>query len=468
MNISNQKLINGVQDRYNRKQLQGVSFARDFDTLIGQYDSLKLIGLSRGLYNNNPLVNACINQKSQYAFSGAGEYRSLTSDDVAKPILDSAIKQWSKICEVSGMTFNDLQYLISTKLDIDGDVFVLFTKSKDGYPLLQLIESHCIGSRQDGKIDRGNLWEQKGVLYDKKTKRPIKYRVLGETEKDDILISVRDMMRISEPSSHLRGIPLVSSTINNLYDLNQSQDLLLTQHLLAASISMLETNETGSNQYNLDDDVSSTSSVNMETIDNGGGEVRYFKSGSGGKLEFLNSQNPHIYWQNYQDTLTNSAILALSWHRDLLGMSSGNGVFSRLALHQCNNAVVDRQNLLAPYFARMCNYAIATLITNGYLKLDLPVDWPECKFTKTKSLTVDLARDGKQILEEYKAGIKNLGEILAEGGIDHDEHVLERYREEAKRQILKQQVEKEFGVTINELDARLITPTQYQATTPTP
>jgi hypothetical protein len=158
------------------------------------------------------------------------------------------------------------------------------------------------------------------------------------------------------------------------------------------------------------------------------------------------------------------AILALDWSKNLLGLSDGTGVNDRLAIQICSKAVDDRQNLLNPVFARICNYALAKLIKNGFLDVEIAEDWYECKFTKPKKLTVDFARDGKQILEDYKAGLKNLGQILAEEGIDYQEHVLERYKEEAIRIQLKQQVEKEFGVEIDDLDARLITPTQYQAT----
>jgi capsid protein len=454
------KLIKAVEPRFNRKIVPAKALARDFDTIITQFDHEKLIGLSRGLYHNNPLVKSAIEQKSSYSIGAAFEYRSTSVNDAFKVKANNAIKQWSKICEVSGMTLNDVAYLASVKMDVDGDVFILLSESSGGYPQIQLIESHAIGSRESGKIDHGNLWEEKGVLYDKKTKRPIKYRVLAEDKKNDKLVSVRDLIRINEPATSLRGIPLVSSTINMLYDLEHSQELLLTQQLLAASISMVETNETGSNTFNLDDDTNDTP-MNYEVINHDGGELRYIKAGTGSKLEFLENSNPNTNWQEYQDTLTNMAILALDWCRNLLGMSDSTGVNDRLALQQCAKACVDRQTLMTPYLARICNYALSKLIKNGFLVIDdLPEDWFECVFTKPKSLTVDYARDSKAILEEYKTGIKNLSQILAEEGIDYEEHIRSRYREEALRIKLREETEKEFGVSLNELDARLINANQ--------
>jgi capsid protein len=454
-----EKVIKAVETRYNRKIVPAKAFARDFDSLLSQYDQQKLISLSRGLFYNNPICKAAIEQKSSYSIGAAFEYRNGSADDDFKVTVNKALKAWSKICEVSGMTLNEVAYITSIKMDVDGDVFVLLSESKEGYPLIQLIEAHAIGSRQMGKIDQGNLWEEKGVLYDKKTKRPIKYRLLADNPKDDQLISVRDLIRISEPSMSLRGIPLVSSTINLLYDLEHSQELLLTQQLLAASISMVEHNETGTNEYNLGNDPNIP--VNYEVINDDGGEIRFFKSGTNGKLEFLNNMNPDTNWQAYQDTLTNMAILALDWSRNLLGMSTSTGVNDRLAIQQCSKAVEDRQTLLAPYFQRICNYVISKLIKNGFLDVSLPDDWFSSTFTKPKLISVDFARDSKAILEEYKSGIKNLSQILSEEGIDYEEHVRARYVEEALRIKIKQETEQEFGVEIDELNARTISQNQF-------
>ena len=463
------KLIKASQDRYNRKMTFGVPFARDTDDLVTEYDFLKLLSLSRGLFSNNPIVKSAIEQKADYAWGNAGAYRSLSTDMDAASKMNAAIAQWSRVCEVSGMSLNDIEYLLSVKLDVDGDVFIYLTESKNGYPQVQIIEAHAIGSRKNGKIDLKNAYEEKGVIYAKKTRRPIKYRVLGNKKSEDQLIDVRDLIRVCEPTTSVRGIPLVSSTINILRDLEHSQELLLTQHLMAASVSMIEHNDSGTNEINLTDSESlAGDTLNVEVINNEGGEVRYFKSNSGGKIELLTNNNPSIPWQSYQDTLTNSAILALDWSRNLLGMSQGTGVNDRLALQQCAKAVQSRQNLLVPVLTRICNYAIAKMINNGYLDIkttEIPSDWYECKLTRPKTLTVDFARDSKALLEEYKSGIKNLSQILDDEGIDYETHIRERYEEEAKRLKIKSEVEQEYNVELDDLTARLISPTQYQQTT---
>lgn len=455
------KLIKAADQPFNRKQLHTVQFAKNFDDLISQHDQSKILGHSRALYHNNPLVRSAIDKKASYTISNAFEYRSLSQDEQAKKIFDDAIKQWSKIAEVSGKTLNDVLWLTSVSVDTDGDVFLLLSETKAGYPVIQLIEAHAVGSRHNGKIVNGDNYEEKGVIYSKKTKRPLSYRILGNEEKDDVIVSVNNMIRISEPSFSLRGTPLVSSCINLLHDLQQSQDLLLTQHLMAASVSMIEHNETGTNEY-ITDDAVSTDSLNVETINNEGGEVRFYKAGSGGKLEIIQNTNPHTYWQQYQETLTNMCMLALDWPKNLVGLNGGTGVNDRLAIQQATKACLDRKTLLEPYFLRICNWAIAKLIKNGFITLDLPTDWYLGYFTNGRQLSVDLSRDSKSIQEEYKLGLRSLTSILAEEGKEHDDHVYECYAEEAKRIKIKEKVEQEYSVKLDDLNVRLLNPTQYQ------
>ena len=454
------KLIKAAEQPFNRRQMHTVTFAKNFDDLISQHDQSKILGHSRALYQNNPLVRSAIDKKASYTISNAFEYRSLSQSEEAKKTFDNAIKQWAKIAEVSGKTLNDVQWLTSVSVDTDGDIFILLSETKTGYPVIQLIEAHAIGSRVNGKIDKGNTYEEKGVIYDKKTKRPLSYRILAKEEKDDVVVSVNDMIRISEPSFSIRGTPLVSSCINLLNDLAQSQDLLLTQHLMAASVSMVEHNETGANEYITDDQA--TDGLNIETINNEGGEIRFFKSGTGGKLEILQNANPHIYWQEYQNTLTNMCMLALDWPKNLVGLDGGNGVNDRMAIQQATKACLDRKTLLEPYFLRICNWALAKMIKNGFITIDLPSDWYLGYFTNGRQLSVDASRDSKSIQEEYKLGLRSLTGILGEEGKEHDDHVYECYSEEAKRILIKQRVEKEYGVAIDDLNIRLLNPTQYQ------
>lgn len=460
------RIIEGANNKFNRK-LKPISFARDFDDLYSQYDANKIISYSRGLYHNNSIVKSAIEQKASYTVGNAFCYRSASKDEEFKNRIDEALTQWSKIAEVSGMTFSDVVYSTSVNLDVDGDVFIALTETKSGYPQIMLIQAHAIGSRFSGRKPNGkNAMEEKGVIYDRKTRKPIAYRVLGEKEEEDKIVSTRDLIRISEPTMSVRGLPLVSSVIDTVYDLQHSQELILTQHLIAASIAVIERNEDGKAPQDvvLDPeqltDTRFSDGFHYENIDTDGGSIRYFKSGTDGGIEVLDNQNPSLPWQQYQEILTNQIIIALDWHKDLLGMATGTGVFNRVAIQQAAKAIEDRYTLLVPHFTRICNYVVAKLIKNGFVDVTLPDDWYNCRFTKNRKITVDFARDSKAILEEYRTGIKNLSQILDEEGIDLETHLTQRYSEEAKRLKIKAEVEKQYGVQIKDTDARLLNANQ--------
>ncbi len=457
------KLINAVSDRFNRKIIPSVYYARDFDELITQHDQNKLLGYSRGLYYNNPIVERGIEQKAQYATGNAWQYRSTSLDESAQVIFNEAINQWAAICEVSGMSLNELVYLISVKLDVDGDVAVLLTQTtENNYPQVKLIEAHSIGSRHIGKQDLGSTFEEKGIIYAKKTKRVLKYRILGPTEAEDTVVDAKDLVFIKEPSNNLRGVPIVSSAIRMFYDLQMSQELLLTQHLMATTMSIVEHNPSGSNEVNLNDNCGDTPGLNVETLNNEGGEIRYYRANTGSSLEFLKSENPSIEWKQYQDQLTNICILAINWNKSLLGLGDGGtGTNDRLSIQQASNTVKDRQNLLTPFIQRICNYALAKLVKGGYITINtVPTDWYKSRFTYPKLLSIDFGRDSKALMEEYKLGIKNMTQLLAEEGIDYTDHLRQRMSEEAIRIKVKEEMEQFYGVEIDKLDTRLINANQ--------
>jgi hypothetical protein len=225
---------------------------------------------------------------------------------------------------------------------------------------------------------------------------------------------------------------------------------------------MIEHNETGSNEFQLGTE-GSTDAFNAEVIENEGGEIRYYKSGTGSKLEIIANPNPSIHWQEYQTTLTNMCLLALDWPKNLMGIVGETGVNDRLSIQQDQKACLDRKSLLTPFIQRLCNWALAKMLKNQYLVLeDLPEDWYECNFTQARFISVDLSRDSKAIQDEYKLGLKNLTQILAEEGREYEQHIKERYREEAIRLRIKAEVEQEFNVEIEDLNTRLLNPTQFQ------
>lgn len=438
---------------------QDLSLDRDYDELVPQFDQRRLLSLSRGIFASVPLVKAAITSKADYSIGNACAFRSLSSNSDFVNEASGVMDRWCKRATVNDLSFNSLCWLISTKIDIDGDCFILLTKDDAGVPKLQLIEAHAVGSRKEDVVKHSaKLHESKGVLYNPTTRKHIAYRVLGATEKDDKVVSATQLIQFKEPSNELRGTPIAACCIGTIHDLMKSQELLLIQQINRSAISFVEHNEMGQVDalaaVTMQNGDGTTSTV--EVMPSEGGEVRYYKAGTDSKLEFVDSKNPSNEWQQYAMALTNQIIIALDWNKILLGIGDvANGTQSRLAMMTCVKATEDRHGLIATLMEIPLAYVVATFMTNGKIKTAAE-DFYNITLSKPKSLSIDLGRDSRALKEQLADGRTNLTQIVNEEGRTIEEHLRERYREEALRIQIKDEVEKEYGVEIDDFKARQI------------
>lgn len=472
MDTSDNKFIQGSRRRYNRRWQPNIN--RSFDDVVSQFDHTTIVSASRRLFANDPIVTNILESKGFYSVGDAFKPKYTGGNKAWGVTGKDFLNNFYRVASTDGQDMNTLLYLISVSVDMDGECFLLLTTSKNGYPQVQPIPAYSVGQREDGtkKVTTGKYKGStitKGIIT-QKNKRPIAYRVLGETKKDDVDIPAESIIHIKEQQyigGQSRGLPLISSCINTFQDLKQSQDLELTKQLLLASLAFITYNETGSPDAFSDDNIDNDSKPSCETFDNNGGEIRFFRSGSGDKLEAISNNNPSDQWQAYQDRLTNACICGLGWSKDFLGMGDGNGVNTRLTILQVTKTIKDRQSLLMPVIERICSYAIAMAISLNLLEFD--PDFYRWVYSIPPSLSVDMGRDLKSILEGYKAGLLNLTDYLQGEGKDLETHLTTRAIEEAKAILIRQEIEKEYKVTINPLHMRLTSNSEFQpTTTPTP
>jgi capsid protein len=463
------KLIEGTRRRYNRRWQPTVN--KDFDELFSSFDQATLISNSRRLFQNDPIVTSVIEQKGFYSVGSAFQPK-YTGDNKAWGIqARDFLDKWSYVASTDGQDLNTLLYLIGVNVDLDGDVFLMLTTTKTGYPQIQPIPAHNIGQRNEEKTVTSGRYKgckiTKGIIT-QKNKRPVAYRLLGATEKDDIDIPAQSIIHVKEQiyiGGQARGLPLVSCCVNQLRDLKHSQDLEITKQLLLASMAFIETNIDGEPNAFSDDNLGSDDRPSFESFNDEGGIIKFFKSNDGSKLEVIKNENPTSQWQNFQDTLTTACLAGLGWPKSMVGMDSGTGTNTRLEIQMAQKTVKDRQCLLMPVMQRMVSYAISTAIQLGLLPSD--VDFYKWSYSTPPNISIDLGRDMKSILDAYNAGLINLTDWLNSEGKELEAHLQTRCSEEAQAILIRQAAEKQYGVTIDPLYCKLISSTQFQATTPT-
>jgi len=438
---------------------------KDISDLIPEQDRQTLLSHARRIYINfGPIKNA-INQRSMYAVGRA-----------FVPHYDGMDKEWGAtasawlrdkfypIGDVRG-GMHDLKtnlFTWSSSLDVDGEVFVLLTETKEGFPRYQGIPSHRIATprgMKDGPMRGGRLRD--GIVY-YASGAPKEYAFVDQEQKLVEWLPAQNVIHLYDPEWQMqgRGISALTHCINDCRDMIQSTEWERLAMLQMSSISLVEYNEHGGPDP--DDpftELSGTSGakngVSVQSMD--GGTVRYFKSNSGGKIDTIVNNRPGNPFLEFHERLLRSAYAGLNWpYAFYSGHAMGGGTAQRTEIALAQRAIEDRQDLLFYVTKRLVGYSIAKAQKRG----DLPqsADWWKWSFSTPPKLTIDDGRAAKELDMYYKMGAANLCDLVEMRGKSADEHYMERAEDIAMRKMAKKAAEEKYGIEIDDREMSMLTP----------
>ncbi len=415
---------------------------------VSQYDWYQLLSDSRKLYCNLGPVTGAIDDKATYSIGRAWNAKYLGKDPKGFAAEKWINENWYPMADARGPMFDfktDL-FLQSVSIDRDGEIYVYLTESEDGWPMIQLLPAHLIGNRDeaDGPLKTGPYAGLKciqGVVTNDQG-RAVAYHVLGETPAEDSFISARDLIQIFDPrwADQVRGFPVFMHALLDLKDLRQIQGYEKIAAELMSSVGLIETNETGAPDLDPATILNGRNAmfvgsnpmpaVTIEQIP-GGGNTKFFRAGTGSKLEQLKNERPSVQLDAFMDRLIRNACVGAGWPFELTWDSSKlGGANVRLLIAKAMRAVEDRQDLLRPVAKRCVGYATAKAIKSGLIEgFD---DWYNWGFGMPARMTTDYGRDAKADLADLEAGVTNLDDILHEEGKDLDQHIAKRKEINAK------------------------------------
>ena len=107
---------------------------------------------ARKLYWNNGLVNSAIDQKSMLSVGMAMRPIFTGADKEWGKQAEAVLLDWYQICYLDGKSWWEGLRLESTAIDREGDLLTILTTAASGYPQLQQVPWHQIGSRIDDGI----------------------------------------------------------------------------------------------------------------------------------------------------------------------------------------------------------------------------------------------------------------------------------------------------------------------------
>lgn len=400
-------------------------FDRDSAALYSGTDRRILMSFGRMMYDGNPIVRAAVDDMAEVmAAEITAQYDG--DDQEWGKLAELWMAEHDAVCDVRGETYNmqTLRRLWLAHCIRDGDVGVILTKGAGGYPLFQTIPAHRI--RGDGIVGADSPWTGyrliDGVIVNEQG-RPLAYRVFDDAKETSVDISATDMKLRFRPvyADQVRGISLLGSSLINFQDVEETRRFEMVAQKLAASIVLSETNELGAPMTTdsdalSDDAQENTSDFEMRKME--GGEILYFRSGTGGKLEALRADRPTQSQQAFVDSVVRQALAGMGWSIDyLLDPRQIGGAPMRVAVERINRRVrAMRDSFLFPLCKTLDTWRIAVAVKIGLL--------PETQniFTWRYTGAADLTADSKyqaDVLEKRLArGLTDPIRACAEIGTD--------------------------------------------------
>lgn len=440
---------------------------KDIADLVPRVDRIKLQSHARRIYLNfGPIKNA-INQRSMYS---VGRAFVPTFKGKDKAFGDAATEWLNESFYPIGDTrggmhdFKTNLFGWSSAIDVDGEIFILLTETKTGYPQYQGIPSHRIQSpwgMADGPMRGGYL--QDGIIYYPSGEA----KEYAFCNKEGLFVEwlpASNVIHLYDPEWQYqgRGLTALTHCINDCRDIIQSTDWERLAMMQMSSISLIEYNENGGPDM---DDVGATlmgdtatgKGITVESLD--GGTVRYFKANSGGKIETLVNNRPGNPFLDFHDRLLKSAFAGLNWpYAFYNGHGAGGGTAQRTEIAMAQRSIEDRQDLLTYAAKRIIGYAIAKAQKRG----DLPAsdDWWKWEFSYPAKLTIDDGRITKELETLWRIGAVNMRDIVGMRGGDLETHLRDRAVEVALRKTIAASVGEEYGVEIEEREMSMLTPNE--------
>ena len=439
---------------------------KDIEDLIPESDRVSLVSQARRIFINfGPIKNA-INQRSMYSVGRAfvPKYTGTDTDfgSVATAWLNNTFYQIGD--SRGGMhDFKTNLFTWSSSLDVDGEVFILLTQTKEGFPQYQGIPSHRIATPngvREGFMRGGELKD--GIIY-LPSGTPKEYAFVDKKGMLIEWIPAQNIVHLFNPEwqGQGRGLSGLTHCINDCRDIIQSTEWERLAMMQMSSISLIEYSESGgadtSDPRNLLLGGCDTNPQGMIVETMAGGTVRHFKSNSGSKIDTLVNNRPGNPFMDFHDRLLKSAFAGLDWpYAFYNGHGAGGGTAQRTEIAMAQRAIEDRQDLLFYAAKRIISYAVAKAQKRG----DLPQspDWYKWDFSTPPKLTIDDGRVMKELESAYKLGFKSAGEITAAMGKDYADVVRQKAEEAAIRQVIKAEIEKKYGIQIDAREIAMMTP----------
>lgn len=409
----------------------------------------ELVRRSRYLHRNSGFVREIVSNMAIYSTGDGIRPQAQSPDPEWNKAAEDFFRRWSSRCEATGrFSFEECQSLACRAMDVDGEFFILKTRSSSGLPIIQLIETHRITDTSGDTVDGVGLAADGSPLF---------YRLLEDSGTRDI--PAASILHIFEPesASAVRNAPTIQHSINHILD--EIELLALEKHAVKDNADVSRVLKTG--RGTIDESDFSIASTGPDNSDPAslqkivGGKLVALKPDE--SIESFQSNRPSPTFTGFLQHLRRDSALGVLPYEFAADSSTVGGAGVRLVVAKADRRFSYRQLIL---IRRLIEPVWAYVIGDAIASAQLPPapNWWRISCVCPKRVSVDAGREAQQNRADVEMGLKTLSDHFAELGADFNEEIERRARD--ARQILDTAAK--FGIPVEMLwkPAGNITPQQ--------
>ena len=414
------------------------SYVTDARFDASQATRIEMVRKARYFEQNCPLVQRLADVWEQYVVGANGIIMSPDSQDEDWNLAAGQwFDEWAVYPDlVSLQNWSTLQSLIARTWFIDGEVFLLKTRSERApyRPRLQLIEGHRVCT-PPGLV--GSPMIVDGVEIDAKG-RPVAYHVAAGFDANEFeRIPAENIIHVFEPAriGMYRGLTHFYAVMNALHDLDDLQKLEMQVAKRLASTPDIVKTPTGemlddAAQWDAQTEAASQGQQNPLTEYYArifGATTKVMKIGD----EYVPNtfDRPSVAQQWYWRFLMEEVCTGVGIPLVLVYPDSMQGTVYRGVLDTANAFFRSRSAVLAAALKQAWIYVIGAGANQDFRIANKPADWTLLSARPPRAVNVDVGRNSSAMLSELAAGTRTWQDVFAETGDDWKSKLRQRARE---------------------------------------
>ena len=386
------------------------------DCVVDHSDGARriLIGKSRYLYDNSPIIHGLVERLVTYIVGNGLTIAPSSTDTTWNEVAAASWQAWCKYADLSSRSdFSTIQRTIIRSIIVDGEIFVSLTRSMNNRPRVQLIEAHRV--KRINTDDFG---------------RPTGYVLKGETDdKDGATLPAQFVVHFFRPerAGQARGIPLLASAINTAQDVHEIlafEKAAVKEASTRRGVVTTKTGEApvpviGRSQRTQSSTTGKPDSYYREVV---GGETLVLSGGE--TYDEHVSQRPAQGWQNFIDFLANTVCFPTGLPPSVFLQIKVGGADTRRDLAAAQRVVSCWQQDFESGLRLVYEFVV-----NADVRAPQPSDWRSVSVQYPRAITVDLGRQSQADREDIRTGSMSLDEGIGQYGENWERHVTQLIRE---------------------------------------